>query len=181
MARDVSFVFDPFEVAGVDKDTVQPSEVSRVLDEVSSAVLSQVLKDTKNQISSVDGSDFEALSAGYAKFKKKSGKKPIPNLRFDGDMLDALSVEVTDDKVRLYVEASQADKADGHNNHSGDSRLPTRRFIPLEGQDAGFRDVIENKIKRIVNSAQLIEQPSLVDQALAELVTQGVTGVLTGR
>lgn len=182
MARDVSFVFDPFEIAGVDKETIVPSEVARILSEVSDLVVSQVLKDTKNQISPVDGSDFEALSKDYAKFKKKSGKKPIPNLRFDGDLMDALAISVEpDDKLKLYVEASQSDKADGHNNHSGDSKLPLRRYVPLEGVDSGFRDVIENKIKRIVNSADLIEQPSLADQAIAELVAQGVTATLTGR
>ena len=165
MARDVSYTFDPFEIAGVDKESLSSSEKNRVLAEVADYVQTQVLKDTANGLSAVYGTRWESLSSDYKKIKRSKGGKPVANLELEGDLLSAVKTEALSDAVRIYVEADQSDKADGHNNHSGESKLPLRRFIPADGE--GFRSGIERKIKEIVREAEPV---SLADQAIQELI-----------
>lgn len=183
MARDVSFVFDPFEIAGVDKDTIRPSERERVLSEVSDYVINQVLIDTSKGISAVYGDSWDPLSDDYKKFKKKEGKGSKANLEFCGDLLEAVKITTeSDDTIKIYVSKSQSDKADGHNNHSGESQLPLRRFIPGP-DDSGWRDGINKKIKSIVNNAETVDTTdaqNLFETALNELTKQGAKKTLKG-
>lgn len=66
-------------------------------------------------------------------------------------MLDAMTVKAANGKITVEISGKQGDKADGHNNHSGDSQLPLRRFIPKEGEDT-FRKGIRDGIKVIARS-----------------------------
>ena len=45
-------------------------------------------------------------------------------------------------KLSLEVTGREAAKADGHNNHSGDSTLPERKFIPEE-RETFKRDIVQ--------------------------------------
>lgn len=158
MARKVEFIFDPFEMSGVDSSELDAATVSAVLSDVKDYVLEAVLSDTADLTSSVTGRQFPKLSPQYAKAKKAQGAKPIPNLELDGDMLSALRVTRSGSSLKLHVLASQADKADGHNNHSGESSLPARKFIPSEDLGETFRPAIRSGIKDIVMLA-LDERP----------------------
>jgi hypothetical protein len=154
MARKVEFEFDPFEIAGVDKDQLPASVIRDALDDVKNYVLEQVLLDVADTKSPVTGRNFKKLNSEYAKTKAKEGGTPIANLLLDGYMLDAVRIKSAGrDKLLLYVAADQSDKADGHNNHSGDSKLPTRRFIPYAEDDDSFRPAIRDGIKDIIENA----------------------------
>lgn len=151
MARKVDFLFDPFEIAGVNKSDLDKSIVTQALADVRDYVLEAVLSDTADLRSAVTGRPFKGLNPDYAKFKKKSGHKPVPNLEFSSDMLNSLSViPAASGKLKLQVSPDQADKADGHNNHSGESKLPARKFIPNADDDETFRPAIRSAIKDIV-------------------------------
>jgi hypothetical protein len=133
LARKVDFLFDPFEIAGVNKADLDKSIVTQALADVRDYVLEAVLSDTADQRSAVTGRAFPRLNPNYAKQKKAAGHKPIPNLEFDGDMLSSLQViPAAAGRLKLTVSPDQADKADGHNNHSGESRLiwGDREFQP---------------------------------------------------
>lgn len=160
MARDVSFEFDPFEMVGIDKEKLPDSVVREAMADIKDYVLEQILLDVADTRSPVTGRPFKGLNKDYAKQKAKEGGTPIANLLLTGDMLDAVRIKSAgSDKLLLYVSADQSDKADGHNDHSGESKLPTRRFIPLESDGdsfrpeirAGIKDIIEQKIEGIAS------------------------------
>jgi len=91
---------------------------------------------------------FKRLDGDYA--DKAKGGNRTPDLELKGDMLDALEARVTNDGIEVGIfESSQVPKADGHNNFSGESSLPTRRFIPTKKEDfkrsikEGVDDILE--------------------------------------
>lgn len=95
---------------------------------------------------------FKKLNKEYAREQK--GGNETPNLELDGDMLDALvSQNRRGSEIEFGIfKSKQVGKADGHNNFSGDSKLPTRRFIPDE--DENLKRDIEQKIKATIAEFQ---------------------------
>jgi hypothetical protein len=87
----------------------------------------------------------------YKKKKVADGLPGKANLEFQGDMLDALEFQETEDGIKIGWFGDQAAKADGHANLSGDSSLPQRRLIPDEGQE--FVPKIQDEIEKIVADA----------------------------
>lgn len=72
---------------------------------------------------------FDRLNKQYADDKK--GGNRTPNLELEGDLLDSLEFTTTSTGIEVGIfDSNEAPKADGHNNFSGLSKLPTRRFIP---------------------------------------------------
>jgi hypothetical protein len=78
--------------------------------------------------SAVIGESFEPLSSDYA--DREKGGDTTPNLKLMGALWTSLSSEAEGNRLIAGVDESEEDKADGHNNFSGKSRLPQRRFIP---------------------------------------------------
>lgn len=74
-------------------------------------------------------------------------------------MLDALtSQNRKGDIIEVGIfKAKEQGKADGHNNFSGKSKLPTRRFIPSEKEN--FKRFINKGIDQIINANKQIRQP----------------------
>lgn len=102
-----------------------------------------------HDMSPVDGEGkFKKLSKEYAHKKKEEVGNTEPNLELSGDMLNALAFRETSKGIEIGVFGEQAPKADGHNNFSGDSRIPTRRFLPDEGQE--FIGEIEDNVRQIM-------------------------------
>lgn len=101
--------------------------------------------------SPLDGSKYKALSKDYKKFKKSEGAPGVPNLDLTGDMLGSLEYRETSSGIELGVFGKEAPKADGHNNFSGDSTLPERRFLPGEGET--FRPGIQKEVDAIIADA----------------------------
>src|SRR3990167_8607637 len=87
----------------------------------------------------------------YKKHKKEEAGNTKANLELTGEMLDALDIKIKGNNLRLLIDdPDQAGKSDGHNNFSGKSKLPLRRFIPKGRQ--GFTDDIESGIRDIAAS-----------------------------
>ena len=92
--------------------------------------------------SPITGRAFPKLSENYAD-KKKNGDT-TPNLYLEGDLYESLSYERDGDNLIIGVESDQEKKADGHNNFSGNSSLPPRRFLANSDEDQEFKN--QNKI-----------------------------------
>jgi hypothetical protein len=123
---------------------------NRIKDEVGSYLVEQTLLSVADAKSPISGESWDKkLTKEYKAKKVDEGGSPIANLEVTGDMLSALDFESTKDGIKIGVFGNQAPKADGHNNLSGDSSLPTRRFLPDEGQD--YKTDIESGVEEIIN------------------------------
>lgn len=145
----VKYTFNPFELADIDPPSGTENRRAAVR-EIADFVIEQVLSDVAASKSPIDNGRFVPLSKEYKKFKTKRGRPGKPNLEFSGDMLDALQSKVSGNKITIQITGKEGDKADGHNNHSGKSSLPTRRFIPTE--DETFREGILAGVRNIVEA-----------------------------
>lgn len=137
----------------VNLSDVPKSDRPQVLSDIADYLLEAALDDIGEGRSPVYGSKWPALSKVYKKHKLEEGSKPIANLELSGDLLDALEAKVTGKSAITYgiTDSSQTAKADGHNNLSGDSKLPLRRFVPGPGET--FRSGIMNQIQQIIDAA----------------------------
>jgi hypothetical protein len=129
----ISYKFDPWELLGIDKPARGAREARQ---EMAALILDEILAYVSNGNSPVSGGGWKkSLSKDYKKYKSQFSSSLFANMELHGDMLDKLEVVATPDgMIEVRIKGKQAAKADGHNNHSGDSRLPERRFIPDEGQ-----------------------------------------------
>jgi len=127
-------------------DIDAPDEVK---EEIGEYLVEQILAHNAESKSPVSGyGKYKALSPAYRLEKEESGRAGEPNLDFYGDMNSALDFELTEDGIKVGVFGDQAPKADGHNNLSGLSKLPTRRFLPDIGE--GFKRDIDQEIETII-------------------------------
>lgn len=142
----IFFEFDPFELANVEAPKTNIREAKK---KIADLVLTEVLDYVGGSRSPVSGEGWKkSLSADYKKLKSKISGNTTANMELYGDMLDSLECVVNSaGMLELRIQGGEAAKADGHNNHSGESSLPQRRFIPDEGQTFK-RDILE-KIKTI--------------------------------
>lgn len=153
MARKVKYDFDPFEIAGIDKKP-RGELKEEILSAVADFVAEEVRAKIESSTSPVSGEGkFTKLSKEYRKRKLAEGLSGSPDLTFSGDLLSSIEVDFFKNKLRLTVSDDQQDKADGHNNFSGRSNLPTRAFIPNESDGQTFKRDILNGIKDIVLEA----------------------------
>lgn len=146
MVDKVGYEFDPFEIVGE-----RPKKDLRAIKkEICDFVTEEVLDYVASGKSPISGGKWKrGLSREYAKRKAEMSSALFANMELTGDMLDALEcVQTRSGKLELRIKGKEAAKADGHNNHSGRSKLPPREFIPKEGQ-AFKRDIIQG-IKDIV-------------------------------
>jgi len=135
-------------------------------EEVGEFVVGEILRYVSSGNSPVSGrGKFQRLQSGYA--DKEKGGLRTANLELDGDMLDALQARNTVDGIKVGIfKSSQVPKADGHNDFSGESKLPTRRFIPDGGE--GFKRSINSGVKQILEQYKEVEKPqSQLPSALA--------------
>lgn len=146
----IKYDFNPFEIAGIQ---VRGSKRKQILNRVANLVEELVLSDIGDTKSPVTGRQFKGLSKKYKKRKDEEGATPIANLELEGDMLDSLTVVRREGSLRLSVGAGQQAKADGHNNFTGKSKLPERKFIPDAKKGEKLRPGIRDEIKRLVKEA----------------------------
>lgn len=133
---------------------------------------------------------WKSLNRTYAKNEK--GGNATPNLELDGDLLDALEYKKgLGNTIEVGIfDGSQTGKADGHNNHTGSSRLPERRFIPLDDGDfyskitRGIDTIIlENKSKPKSRKPKVTERVSTEDEtsiSLGDILSDSVLTDLFG-
>lgn len=154
----VEYVFNPFDFvtkkAAEKADELTKSQRAEIVNKVRDYLLEAIPSDMESQVSSVTGRPFKSLSPEYAAKKRAAGHGTKANLIFEGDLIDSIRVRKgADDLLKVTVLPSQMGKADGHNNHSGDSPLPRRAFIPNSDDDETFRPAIRKEIKSIIESA----------------------------
>lgn len=180
MATKVEFVFDPIELAGYDRKDFSPDAIKTIMQDASEIVTTEVLKNCAAQRSSVgDGGAWDGLSTEYANKKKILAGNKKANLELSGDMLSTLKVINRGRTLTLTVDPSQYGKADGHNNFSGESKLPERKFIPDAGNGETFSDDILSQIKRVVEDNVSVGNVSsvsgnLFEEAIKSLVAEGL-------
>lgn len=116
-------------------------------EDVADYLVGQILRNVSKGSSPVKGhGSFKSLNKEYA--KKEKGGNRTANLELEGDMLDALDTRIKGNRLEVGIFAKgQQGKADGHNNHTGRSELPLRRFIPVESET--FKKPILDGMKRI--------------------------------
>ncbi len=149
----VEFNLDPFDLAGISKSDVSRSARKDILDEVAAYLTDAIKSDVKKSMSPVTGKPFKELQdERYIAKKKAAGKGTAANLIFSGKMIDAIRVKPTKGELNVTVLDRQQPKADGHNNFSGKSNLPERKFIPNEENEETFRKGILDEIVKIVES-----------------------------
>lgn len=136
-----------------------PDDVKR---EIGEYLIEQILASTSEQRSPIAGyGRFAPLSKKYKEKKEESGRSGVPNLDFDGDMLGSLEYELTEEGIEIGVFGSEAPKADGHNDFSGASELPLRRFLPDVGES--FRKDISQEIEAIITEKALKTSSDEID------------------
>ncbi len=152
MSKSVKYEFDPFEL--VKAEPLPRGMKQYAMEDIADFVLESVLVNVGDQNSPVSGhyGGFRKLSKEYKKRKDSEGGTPVPNLELSGEMLSALEVKRKGATLVLQISGKEAGKADGHNNHSGDSDLPLRRFIPKEKDEETFKRDILSGIARIIES-----------------------------
>ncbi len=144
----VKFDFDPLKgVTGIKRQ-----DKEQLRSEIASYVKEQVLSYVGSAKSPVTGGSFAPLSKEYRAFKSKISSSTKPNLELYGDMLDSLEVIEIGNKLRLTVGDDQQGKADGHNNFTGKSKLPERKFIPNAAEGENFDSDILDGIEKIIQS-----------------------------
>jgi len=157
----------------VTKTTVKDSEISseidlqlpsnlttrqqnKIKDEAGELIVDIILGKVGQAKSPIRGGSWPVLSTEYKKIKKADGRGTKANLEFSGDMLDGLEFKRTKQGIKLQITGNDAPKADGHNNFSGKSKIPTRRFLPQEGDkfvgnvDSDVRSIIADQIAKSV-------------------------------
>lgn len=140
-------------------DKLTEAQRSAAKKEAGQFVVEEILRSVSDGDSPVEGRGaFEKLNKEYAKAEK--GGNTNPNLELDGDMLDALEFKETDAGIEVGIfKSSEVPKADGHNNFSGKSKLPTRRFIPKGSEK--FDDSIQDELSEITReyNAKVKDKP----------------------
>lgn len=176
MSSKISFVIKLEDIVPVEElNELTDSAKREVSAEVGEFVVDKILEDTSNQRSSVTGQRWKGLSKEYKKTKSKIASSSA-NLELHGDMLDALKVRPKSDKIEIGIFTKlQAQKADGHTHHGvfGVSKLPTRKFMPLNNgklRPGIMKDVIL-AAKQIVEDApkrQRTKSKTTVSSTLAK-------------
>lgn len=117
------------EIQGLNK-----AKTSELLDQIGELLVEQVLSSVADSTSPITGRSFKGLSEEYKALKKAETGSSEANLDLTGEMLSSLDYKVKGNTIEIGVFGEDAGKADGHNNFSGKSKLPTRQFLPKEGQ-----------------------------------------------
>lgn len=150
MATKIQYEFDPFKELGLEPPE-RSADRKAALREAADFIHESILEKVGDTVSPVAGrGKFKRLDKEYAELKAQESSSAIANLELSGEMLDALKSTVKGNKIVTGITGSQAGKADGHNNFSGDSRLPERRFIPKSDDGETYKKDILNGVKAIL-------------------------------
>lgn len=155
---------------------VPRSQRTKAKDEIGEFVVGEILDQLSKGRSPVSGESFKRLSKEYADSKK--GGDITPNLELEGDLLNALEYKRTKDGIKVGIfKSSELGKADGHNNFSGESKLPKRRFIPDEGQS--FKRQINSGVKKFIEEYKRPDKQETSEQKQVREFIENLPGVAT--
>lgn len=120
-----------------------------VRNEVGNFLREQILLSVADSATPISGGAFKSsLSKKYRAAKEADNLPGIANLELTGEMLDSLDFRSTNAGIELGVFGRAALRADGHNNFTGESRLPLRQFLPKVGQN--FKRSIASEVDKII-------------------------------
>jgi len=144
----IFFEFDPYELT---KRAPAPGTVRMTKEEIAELVHEMILDYVGAGKSPVrNGKWKRQLSKDYKELKKEWSSSLFANMELKGDMLDNLEVLINPrGKIEVRQTGKQAAKADGHNNHSGKSKLPPREYIPKQNQT--FKKPILDAMKVVID------------------------------
>lgn len=149
MAKKITYKIDLNDLG--DLSDLSKSEISQAKREVGQIAVEEILRFVSESKSPVSKESWKkTLSKEYRAQKKKKGGAPVADMDLTGNMLTALRAKPgKGDTVEVGIfTKSETGKADGHNNFSGDSKLPRRRFIPEEDQK--FKRSIVKEMKKVL-------------------------------
>lgn len=153
------------ELKGIPK-----SERKNVANEIGELLVEEILSSLASVETPISGGKYKTrLSKEYAKKKQEETGSTDANLDLSGSMISALDYKVSGSTIEIGVFGREAPKADGHNNFSGESRLPTRQFLPNKGQS--FKADILDLVKETVNNYKA-ESAELDAKKLEEIETK---------
>ena len=137
--------------------------------DVGDFLVEKILESVSSLSSPVSGGGFKkTLSKEYKKLKVSEGGSNVPDLELSGLMLNKLEYKPTKEGIKIGVFGDAAPRADGHNNLSGDSKLPERKFLPNVGES--FKSNIESEIEAII-ADHLLKEADIKKKELEELET----------
>jgi len=138
-----------------------------ILAEVGELLVEQTLTNLADSKSPVSGAPYKkTLSKDYGKKKEAETGSKAANLDLTGDMINSIDFEIDGDTLLLGVFGDDAPKADGHNNLSGKSDLPERRFLPKKGES--YKREISSLIEEVIANKRA-ETVNLKDSKLSQI------------
>ena len=141
-----SYEFDPFEMAGLDRDRDLPRDV---LEDIADYVQTKMLDKIGAATSPLAGqARFKALSKEYAKFKRDFGPAK-PNLELYGDMLDAFEARPISSRNSIKLEFNEREQSLKAENHNEGKTLPARPFFP-RSKDEQLKADIRQGVRGII-------------------------------
>lgn len=148
----IKYDFNPFSLTG--ESSAGIGDKDRVFREIAEFIRAATIERTQSGVSPVSGrGKFKQLSKDYAEAKKDGDR--TPDLTLEDEMLESIDVfKLKGNTMRITLPGEQQPKADGHNNFSGDSRIPERRFIPNEKDGETFKNFIIDGIASIIREAK---------------------------
>lgn len=152
----IKFDFSPFKYSDYNRNEFDDSDQIRIEELVSDYVVESMLAKIEDTQSPVGGEGrFKPLSKEYKAFKRDVLGTTKANLSLSGDMLESLHIKfLQNNRLQVTVTDEEQDKADGHCNFSGRSRLPKRRFIPNASEKQDFIDDIQKGIAAIIDKVK---------------------------
>lgn len=125
----------------------------KVAKEVGELLIDATLLKVGNQKSPIEGLGWSKLSKKYKAFKLSKNRPGEANIEFSGKTLDAYKAKVKSNGIlEMGVFGNKtAPIADGHNNLSGKSSLPLRRWLPDKGDT--YKGDIQSDVDSIIREA----------------------------
>jgi len=150
---------------------ISKDQKAQIKSEVGDYLLEQTLLAVSEEKSPVSGGAWKkTLSKEYAKRKMKDVGNKKADLQNTGELLDELSTVETSNGIKIGVFGERAGAADGHNNLSGKSILPERKFLPGEGQS--YKQNIEREVNRIISDILAEGQDQNLKEIFADVTTK---------
>lgn len=164
-ANEVYSEIDLFSGKNINKTTK-----NAIRREAKEFLVNQTLNSLSSQQSPVKGAPYDTtLTKKYKAMKSADGRGTSANLEFKGDLHASLKGRSSEDGILLGHFNKQAAKADGHNNLSGDSELPERRYLPKPSEQ--YKKPIQTGLEQIVAN-EIAKRSAVSDIRLSQINTK---------
>lgn len=148
------YKFDPVTELGINIPKNKRREALEAAAEILKEAVLDFIGEGKSPVSGFG--KFPGYTKKYKDYKSELSSASNVNLELTGEMLDALSVEVSGSNLKVFVDGDSElqGKAEGNNlgTYGNQKPLPgkARRFIPLKEKDEVFKRDILRQIKDVL-------------------------------